>query len=113
MEPTPEQQRDNALAELARLRAGLSAGLTVQQAAFLRGNTEEEIAADVRTLMAEFGVSTQRQPTGSGSDVQGSTDGSFNAGAERYRQKHGVDENGRRPEGARNPFQESNYRMEH
>ncbi|MGW1270724.1 hypothetical protein [Streptomyces sp. NPDC002491] len=89
-ESTPEQQRDAAVLELARLRAGLSAGLNPAQSARLVGTTPEELAADARTLATELGVQTARTPSGSGPDVKGgATGGSLNAGEERYRRQHG------------------------
>ncbi|MFL4902766.1 hypothetical protein ACJ6WF_06180 [Streptomyces sp. MMS24-I2-30] len=107
-----EQELAATRLELARLRAGLAAGLTPAQSAFLRGNTDEEIAADIQVLSAEFGVSNRRPSSGSGSDVRGFTGGSLNAGEARYRQDHGLDEDGRRPEEVRNPFQTNSYSME-
>ncbi|WP_125212629.1 hypothetical protein [Streptomyces griseofuscus] len=79
---------DSTRQELARLRAGLAAGLTPEQSARLQGSTPEELTADARTLASELGVSTARQPSGSGPDV-GSAHGSMSAGEARYRAKHG------------------------
>ncbi|SEC33410.1 hypothetical protein SAMN04490357_1746 [Streptomyces misionensis] len=87
--------------ELARLRAGLSAGLTPEQSARLQGSTPEELTADARTLAAELGVSTARQPSGSGADV-GSAHGSLSAGEQRYQAKN--------PEGQR--FMHGGYTLE-
>ncbi|MGW5617529.1 hypothetical protein [Streptomyces sp. NPDC003877] len=120
---TPEEERDNALAELARLRAGLAAGLTPEQSARLVGNTPEELEADAQTLAAEFGVagppapSAPRSGGNRGSDV-GNGAGTVTVGAQRYRQRHGLDEDGRRPElrqdnsDGRNPFAERTYTMD-
>ncbi|MFE2883172.1 hypothetical protein [Streptomyces sp. NPDC059272] len=113
MELTAEQERDNALQELARLRAGLAAGLSEEQSRFIRGATLEEMQADARTLVTEFSVSTRRPPSMSGSDVRGIAAGSVEAGAAAYRAKHGLDENGQPLNGARAPFQENTYRSEH
>ncbi|MFF4672120.1 hypothetical protein ACFY1C_20020 [Streptomyces sp. NPDC001279] len=93
MELTPEQQRDDALMELARLRAGLAVGLTPEQSARLTGTTPEELAADARTFAAELGARSARKPSAGGSDV-GSSRGSVDAGAARYRAKYG---DGQRP----------------
>ncbi|MEV6055007.1 hypothetical protein [Streptomyces sp. NPDC052107] len=87
--------------ELARLKAGLAAGLTPEQSARLQGATDEELTADARTLAAELNVSTVRPPSGSGSDV-GSAHGSMGAGEARYRAKH--------PEGQK--FQHGGYTLE-
>ncbi|MGW1260088.1 hypothetical protein ACWD5Q_34205 [Streptomyces sp. NPDC002513] len=103
MEQTPpEQQRDAALLELARLRAGLAAGLSPDQSARLRGGTDEELAADAQALAVAFGVANPlRQPSASGSDV-GSAHGSMDAGEQRYKAKH--------PEGQK--FQHGGYTLE-
>ncbi|GGN38153.1 hypothetical protein [Streptomyces fuscichromogenes] len=111
-EPTIEQQLESSRAELARLRAGLAAGLTPEQSKFLRGSTSEELQADARTLAVAFGTSTARPPSASGSDVQGHAAGSLGAGAARYQREHGLDENGQRPQDARPPFHTTNYHME-
>lgn len=86
-ELTPEQQLEQTRAELARLRAGLAAGLTPEQSERLRGTTPEELAADARALALAFGASTARPPSGSGSDVN--PGGNLDAGAQRYKAKHG------------------------
>jgi hypothetical protein len=85
MEPEQQQSAD-ALLDLARQGAALAAGLTVEQSRFLRGTTPDELAADARALATEFGVSTVRPPSGSGSDV--TTAQGTDRGAERYRAKH-------------------------
>ncbi|MFE9496312.1 hypothetical protein [Streptomyces collinus] len=112
-EPTVEQQLTEARTELARLRAGLAAGLTPDQSARLQGTTPEELTADAQTLARELNPSNAHPPSGSGSDV-GSANGTLDAGAARYRQEHGLDEDGRRPEArpVANPFQTASYRME-
>ncbi|MFD8028972.1 hypothetical protein ACFV3F_09445 [Streptomyces sp. NPDC059717] len=114
-ELTPEQERDAALLELAKLRVGLAAGLTPDQSKFLRAGTPEEMAADARTLLTEFGLSNSRQPSGSGSDVNSpGAAGTLEAGAAAYRRKNGLDEDGKRPTktDGRNPFQTNGYTME-
>jgi hypothetical protein len=115
---TPEEERDNALIELARLRAGLSAGLTTEQSARLQGSTDEELTADAQAFATELGLTGQPAPAPRsggprGSDV-GSGAGTVNGGAERYRQKHPQ----RAPlsvpteaEARRNPFHERTYTM--
>ncbi|WP_409473820.1 hypothetical protein [Streptomyces sp. HC307] len=115
---TPEEERDSALAELARLRAGLAAGLTPEQSARLVGTTPEELEADAQTLAAEFGVAAPPAPPAPrsggnrGPDV-GNGAGTVSGGAQRYRQKHPQreprpDEQQRRT----NPFQARTYTME-
>ncbi|MDX3142260.1 hypothetical protein [Streptomyces scabiei] len=115
---TPEEERDNALIELARLRAGLSAGLTPEQSARLQGSTDEELTADAQAFATELGLSDPPVPTSRsggprGGDV-GNGAGTVSGGAERYRQKHPQ----RAPlsvpteaEARRNPFQERTYTM--
>ncbi|MDO0916804.1 hypothetical protein QQM39_40145 [Streptomyces sp. DT2A-34] len=117
---TPEEERDAALTELARLRAGLAAGLTPEQSARLVGTTSEELAADAQTLAAQFGVAAPPAPPAPrsggdrGPDVGNGAE-TVSGGAERYRQRHGIDEDGRRPErrqdnsDGRNPFAERTY----
>ncbi|MEV7378340.1 hypothetical protein [Streptomyces lydicus] len=100
MELTPEQERDNALAALARLRAGLAAGLTPEQSARLQGMTEEEITADAKAFAAELSAHNPAPPVhraggARGSDVKGAR--GIEAGAEAYRRKHGLDADGNRP----------------
>ncbi|MFI2258792.1 hypothetical protein [Streptomyces tubercidicus] len=115
MEPTPEQQRDAALSELARLRAGL----TPEQSARLRGSTEEELTADAAAFATELGAGNPTPPAtrsggARGSDV-GANAGSVEAGAEEYRRKHPQREPRPAPTEAqqrRNPFLENGYTME-
>ncbi|WP_282793526.1 hypothetical protein [Streptomyces sp. CC224B] len=116
-ELTPEQERDNALAELARVRAALSVGLSVEQSARLQGSTPEELEADAQTLAAEFGLTSPPAPVhrsggDRGPDI-GNGAGTVAGGAERYRTKHPqretrADEQQRRT----NPFHERTYTVE-
>ncbi|MFI5795157.1 hypothetical protein [Streptomyces sp. NPDC051677] len=115
-EQTPEQPHP-AVLELARVRAGLAAGLTVEQSARLQGTTEEELTADATAFATELGVTSTPAPRSGGNqgpDV--ATTGGVAAGAAAYRAKHGLDD-GRRPEGrpapanGSNPFQERGYSM--
>ncbi|MEV6537213.1 hypothetical protein AB0M86_48080 [Streptomyces sp. NPDC051639] len=117
---TPEEERDNALNELARLRAGLAAGLTPEQSARLNGATPEELQADATAFAAELGAanpagSAPRSGGNQGPDVV--TVGAVAAGAALYRAKHGLDDDGRRPErrpvtnDGGNPFRENGYSM--
>ncbi|MEV6132715.1 hypothetical protein AB0M05_39040 [Streptomyces violaceusniger] len=117
MEPTPEQQRDAAVAELARLRAGLAAGLTPEQSARLQGATAEELETDARAFAAELGAGA---PAGSqsggprGVDVGAAT--GVAAGAEAYHRKHPKREPRPAPteaEQRRNPFAEPSYTTSH
>ncbi|MFF7194519.1 hypothetical protein ACFZAM_12490 [Streptomyces sp. NPDC008079] len=99
---TPEEiaavaaERDTARQELARLRVGLTKGLTPEQSARLRGADEAEMTADADALKAEFGAppAPARPATGSGSDVNASGHMGIERGAALYRAKHGVDEDG-------------------
>lgn len=102
MELTTEQQLTEARTELARLRVGLAVGLTPAQSARLQGSTEEELTADAEILAAELGLTGPPPPTprsggNRGPDV-GNGAGTVSRGAERYRQRHGLDDDGRRPE---------------
>jgi hypothetical protein len=118
MEPTTEQQLTEARTELARLRAGLAAGLTPEQSARLVGNTPEELAADAQTLAAEFGVAAPPAPPAPrsggdrGPDV-GTGAGTVSGGAERYRQRHPQHELPELTEvqQRRNPFAARSYEM--
>lgn len=117
-EQTPVPLEGDAL-ELAKLKAGLTAGLTPEQSARLIGTDEAALIADAAALVAEFTPSTLAPRSGGdrGSDVQ-STAGTIRGGAARYRARHGLDEDGNRPErrplptSTRNPFTEPSYRME-
>ncbi|MFI2431863.1 hypothetical protein [Streptomyces sp. NPDC018693] len=111
MEPTPEQ-----------LAAGQPKGLTPEMCARLRGETPEELSADADTFLTEWAPQAPPAPTprsggNRGSDV-GSGSGTVSGGAARYRQRHGLDEDGRRPErrqadsDGRNPWRENGYTME-
>ncbi|WP_097965816.1 hypothetical protein [Streptomyces sp. or20] len=121
-EITPEPLAGPAL-ELAKLRAGLTAGLTPAQSARLIGADEAALTADAATLAAEFTPSTLAPPApraggDRGPDVQG-TAGTVAGGAAAYRRKHGLDEDGNRPpvpqrvntSRVTNPFQENGYTM--
>ncbi|WP_086768738.1 hypothetical protein [Streptomyces bobili] len=114
-EQTPEHP---AVLELARVRAGLAAGLSVAQSARLQGATPEELAADAASFATELNAAN---PTTSGPLVGGSrgTDvGSATgvaAGAAEYERKHPKREPIAAPteaEQRRNPFQTSTYEME-
>ncbi|MFB6696839.1 hypothetical protein [Streptomyces rubiginosohelvolus] len=121
-EETPTPLEGDAL-ELAKLRVGLTAGLTPAQSARLIGTDEAALTADAAALAAEFTPSTLAPPApraggDRGPDVQG-TAGTVAGGAAAYRRKHGLDEDGNRPSTAkplptstRNPFAEPAYRME-
>ncbi|MEU0587998.1 hypothetical protein [Streptomyces sp. NPDC006132] len=118
MELTPEQERDNALSELARLRAGLAVGLTVEQSARLQGSTDEELSADAQAFAAELGLTGPPAPPAPrsggprGVDV-GNGAGTVSGGAERYRAKHPQRElpESTEEQQRRNPFQERTYTM--
>ncbi|MGZ3097912.1 hypothetical protein [Streptomyces sp. H72] len=112
--PTPEQERDNALTELARLRAGLAAGLSPEQSARIQGTTLEEMEADAAAFAAELNPAPPAVRSGGnrGSDA-GATAGSLAAGAQRFRDRHPKREV--TPEAQQrqtNPFQERTYTME-
>ncbi|MGW0419471.1 hypothetical protein [Streptomyces sp. NPDC003015] len=108
MEPNPEL-------ELARLRAGLAAGLTVDQSARLQGATPEELTADATAFAAELGAVNSGAPNARSGGNQGpdvSSPTGVAAGAALYDEKHPK----REPLPAqteaqerRNPFQERTY----
>jgi hypothetical protein len=114
-ELTPEQERDNALAELARIRAGLAVGLTPEQSARLQGATEEELTADASAFAAELGLAGPSAPRSGGprgSEV-GNGAGTVAGGAERFRAKHPRREVTPEAQQRRtNPYAENTYRME-
>ncbi|MEV8393862.1 MULTISPECIES: hypothetical protein [unclassified Streptomyces] len=115
-EQTPETHP--AVLELARVRAGLAAGLTVEQSARLIGTTDEELTADAQTLATELSAATAPQAPrvggARGVDV-GNGAGTVAGGAARYRQKAGLDDGGKRaerrpvPTDGRNPFAENRW----
>ncbi|MEU4170444.1 hypothetical protein AB0F46_26655 [Streptomyces sp. NPDC026665] len=117
-EQNPEQHP--AELALARLRAGLTAGLTVEQSARIQGNTPEEMTADATAFAAELNVTTPAAPSprsggDRGSDVAGHGAGSVGAGADLYRERHPKPEPRSLPTDAqarRNPFQTTTYSME-
>jgi hypothetical protein len=99
-EQTPEQPHP-AVLELAKVRAGMAAGLTPAQSARLQGATDEELTAAATAFAAELGAanstsSAPRSGGNQGSDVASTT--GVAAGAAAYRAKHGLDDEGRRPE---------------
>ncbi|MFJ2417271.1 hypothetical protein [Streptomyces brevispora] len=113
--------------ELAQLQAALAAGVPAEHAARLRGATADELAADAAEFVAAFVTAAPAPPAprapraggDRGPDVQGS--GTLTHGAERYRQRAGLDEKGNRPPVAprvntgrvTNPYVENSYRTEH
>ncbi|WP_329078330.1 hypothetical protein [Streptomyces niveus] len=111
----PEQHP--AVLELARVRASLAAGLTVEQSARLLGSTDEELTADAQRLATELGAGTQTPPahlTGGPRGVDVSKASGVEAGAQAYREKHPPREP--RPvqteaESRRNPYAEPSYTM--
>lgn len=110
MEPTPEQ-----------LAAGEPHGLPPELCARLQGETAEELAADAAALVAEFAPPPSPPPPAPrvggprGRDVgSGGGRGTVGAGAAAYRAKHGLDDEGKRPErkpatSNNNPLQERTY----
>ncbi|MFE0649436.1 hypothetical protein ACFVZH_12700 [Streptomyces sp. NPDC059534] len=124
MEPEENPQPPHpAELELMKVRAGMAAGLTFEQSARLQGSTVEELTADAQTLAAELSAANQAQPAprsggNRGPDV-GSGGRGVSDGAALYRERNGLDEDGRRPEkksvpaGSRNPFVENGYTLEH
>ncbi|MFF9350527.1 hypothetical protein [Streptomyces sp. NPDC014734] len=94
--PTP---LDGDALELARLRAGLTAGLTPDQSARLIGSTEDELTADAQKLAAEFSTAEPIPPAprvGGPRGVDVGSSRSVAGGAARYRARHGLDESGSR-----------------
>ncbi|MHC8421718.1 hypothetical protein ACH121_18175 [Streptomyces sp. NB004] len=113
-ELTPEMERDNALTELARLRAGMAAGLSVEQSARIQGTTLEEMTADAEAFAAELGLagtpaSAPRSGGARGTDV-GSTSGTA-AGAERFRAKHPQRPTPAEQQRRSNPYAERGYTL--
>ncbi|OIJ90896.1 hypothetical protein [Streptomyces colonosanans] len=108
-EPTPEQ-----------LAAGEPKGLTPEMCARLRGETREELSVDADAFLTEFTPPAPVSRSGGARGVDVSSNGARTStgGAARYRERHGLDDDGRRPErrqtasDARNPFQERGYEME-
>ncbi|MFI9562410.1 hypothetical protein [Streptomyces rishiriensis] len=116
-EQTPEQPHP-AVLELARVRAGLAAGLTVEQSARLQGSTDEELTADASAFAQELGTSSPapqapRSGGNQGTDVATVGAGSVAAGAELYRERHGVldDERPPAPTSGSNQFAIRTYTM--
>ena len=108
-EPTPEQ-----------LEAGQAKGLTPEMCSRLRGTTPEELSADADAFLTEFTPPTPPAPAHlvggpRGVDVGGNGGRTLRGGAARYRERHGLDEDGRRPEprqtqnDGRNPFAVRTY----
>ncbi|MFF5920001.1 hypothetical protein ACFY8C_16935 [Streptomyces flavochromogenes] len=107
-----------------QLAAGEAHGLTPPMRAFLRGETDEELQTDAAAFLEAFGTPEPPAPVyrsggPRGVDVASSGGrGGFSAGAALYRERHGLDEDGKGPEkkpmptGNRNPFAESGYSME-
>lgn len=100
----------------AQLAAGTANGLTPAQCSWLRGDTPEELAADAVAVLAEF---APPPPPGvrvggpRGVDVaSGAARGSTAAGAELYRARNGIEEDGQRPARKPVPTQISNPFME-
>ncbi|MFI5995752.1 hypothetical protein ACIBAC_28365 [Streptomyces sp. NPDC051362] len=117
-EQTPVQPHPAELA-LARLRAGLTAGLTVEQSARIQGTTPEEMTADATAFAAELNPVTPVTPSprsggDRGSDA-GVTAGSFAAGSAEYERKHPKREPVAAPAPGQqrpNPFLTTTYSME-
>ncbi|MFB6828124.1 hypothetical protein [Streptomyces hydrogenans] len=109
----------------AQLAAGEAHGLTPPMCAYLRGETDEELQADAVAFLEAFGTPAPPAPPAPrsggprGSDVASSGGrGTLAAGVALFREKHGLDEDGRRPEGKpaqtanRNPFHVNTYSWE-
>ncbi|MFJ8146195.1 hypothetical protein ACIQ6R_14110 [Streptomyces sp. NPDC096048] len=116
-ELTPEQERDNALTELARLRAGMAAGLSVEQSTRIQGTTLEEMTADAEAFAAELGLTGPPAPaprSGGPRGIEvGNGAGTVAGGAERFRAKHPRREVTPEAQQRRtNPYVENGYTME-
>ncbi|MEV6537127.1 hypothetical protein AB0M86_47610 [Streptomyces sp. NPDC051639] len=115
-EITPEPLHPAELA-LARLRAGVTAGLTVEQSARIQGTTPEEMTADATTFAAELNAATTTPQTFRSGGNQGPDVGSATgvaAGAAEYERKHPKREPLTVPTDAqsrRNSFQANTYTM--
>ncbi|MEU3608626.1 hypothetical protein AB0E83_24755 [Streptomyces sp. NPDC035033] len=87
----------------AQLAAGEAHGLPPALCARLRGETDEELQADAVAFVEAFGTPEPPAPVyrsggPRGVDVASSGGrGSVSAGAALYRERHGLDEDGRRP----------------
>ncbi|MGX1472402.1 UNVERIFIED_CONTAM: hypothetical protein RKD50_001210 [Streptomyces canus] len=111
MEPTHEQ-----------LAAGQPKGLTPQMCTYLRGATPDELSADADAFLAAFAPPAPPAVMVGGNrgvDVgSGNGAGTLGAGAALYRERNGLDDDGRRPEqrpavtGGRNPYATRTYNME-
>ncbi|MEU2116037.1 hypothetical protein ABZ567_10345 [Streptomyces sp. NPDC016459] len=90
--------------------------------AFLRGETPEELSADAVAFLEAFGIPEPPAPVYRSGGPRGVDVGSggrgVSAGAALYRDRHGLDEDGKRPAkkpvptSNRNPFAENGYSME-
>ncbi|MCX4774022.1 hypothetical protein [Streptomyces sp. NBC_01285] len=113
--------------ELAKVRAALAAGLTVDHAVRLQGADEAALTADAVAFAAELSAANPvpqgpRAGGSRGADVgaEGAR-GTVGAGVAAYREKHGLAENGQRPPVAprvstgriTNPYVERGYETEH
>ncbi|BDM70618.1 hypothetical protein HEK616_41050 [Streptomyces nigrescens] len=88
-----ERERDEARAELLRMRVAADKGLTPAQAGRLQGSTKEELEADADELKKLFAPAasstdtTRRPSTRTGSDVGPAK--SVTTGEERYKARFG------------------------
>ncbi|MCX4825116.1 hypothetical protein OG883_35700 [Streptomyces sp. NBC_01142] len=113
-EATPEQ-----------LSAGEPHGLTPELCARLRGETPDELSADAEAFVEAWGTPAPppalppRVGGPRGGDVgSGNARGTVGAGAALYRERQGIDEDGKRPERkpipsrGGNPFATRTYTLE-
>ncbi|WP_405994584.1 hypothetical protein [Streptomyces sp. NBC_00986] len=113
-EQTPEQPHP-AVLELARLRAGLTAGLTVEQSARLQGATDEELTADATAFAAELGTANSVAPVPRSGGSRGpdvATPTGVAAGAALYADRHPQAVERPAVTDGRNPFATRTYSME-
>ncbi|WP_432159004.1 hypothetical protein [Streptomyces sp. bgisy153] len=115
MELTPEWERDAALAELARIKAGLAVGLNAEQSARLQGATDDELKADAQAFAAELGLTAppaSAPRVGGPRGVDVGTAGGIASGAERFRAKHPQRVTPEAQQRRTNPYAENGYTME-
>ncbi|MEU2492603.1 hypothetical protein [Streptomyces sp. NPDC007883] len=101
-----------------QLAAGEPHGLPPELCARLQGETPEELAADAADLATEYTPPPPPAPNvrvggPRGKDVASHGSGTVAAGAAAYRERHGLDEDGKRPERraatSNDPFRERSY----
>ncbi|MFJ9819700.1 hypothetical protein ACIRU3_31445 [Streptomyces sp. NPDC101151] len=113
MEPTP-----------AQLAAGQPKGLTPEACVYLRGDTPDELSTSADAFVSLLASQTPAPSAplvggNRGTDAGGGNGpGTIGGGAGLYRERHDIDDDGRRPEqrptpvDGRNPFAVRTYNLE-